>query len=415
MKVLWFTNTPSLASQYYGFSNTSGGWISSLESAIHENTDFKIAIAFFTESIKGSMVWGKTVYYPIHKNGNIIQKLFDRHFNCLNELKYLKHYLKIIDDFRPDIIQIFGTENGFSYLCGNTTLPVCIHLQGILTDCQHYFSPGKISRWDLLKYSSLGKILKGTSLLHVYWNLKKRAKRELRLFPLCHYYFGRTIYDKSFVENHAPSATYFNCNELLRKEFYQTKRWNYPKNRGNVLLTINNGEIYKGIDIILETASLLKKAGFSFEWRIAGVDQSNVVLNLFENKLKLSHNDLSINLLGELNADEIVDQMIRSDLFIHTSRIDNSPNSICEAMLVGMPVIAFNVGGISSLIDNRCGILINQVEPAALSKEIISALSNSDHLISIGKNARLIALERHNPTKLIDDIKYAYQKILQNE
>jgi len=413
MKILWFTNTPSLASGYYGCEYAGGGWISGLESAIHEHTEIELAEVFLTNSKNSSVVLGKTLYFPVLRRENSIQKLINRHFNRVSTKKYLKDYLKIIDEFKPDIIQIFGTENGFSSLCGNTKVPVCIHLQGILSGIEQYFLPENNSKLDLLRYSSLMRILKGTSLLHIYMNFRRRAKRELRCLPLCHYYLGRTTYDKTFIMRHAPNATYFHCDELLRNGFYETKGWINPVNEKFIILTINNGEIYKGIDIVLKTASVLKEAGLIFEWRIAGVDQSNEVLHLFEGKTKLSHKDLSIKCLGKLNAEHIIEQMKESNLFVHTSKVDNSPNSVCEAMLLGMPVIAFNVGGVSSLIDSDCGILINRVESSELAKEILQAVSSPDHLEKIGRSARLVASDRHNPAKVLANLQKAYQKIIQ--
>ena len=415
MKVLWFTNTPSLASKHYGHTQAGGGWISSLEEAITNDTNIELAVAFFTNSKKGNYIGDKSTYYPIYRKENILQKLVNRHFNLLHEYKYLKKYFEIIDDFKPDIIQIFGTENGFIRLCGNTTLPACIHIQGVLSDCRHYFFPRGITKWDLFKYSPLRNILMGTSLLHTYCNIEKRAKRELNLLPTCHYYLGRTSYDKSFVENNAAGTVYFHCNEILRKEFYETKEWTQPQNEKIIVLTVNNGEIYKGIDIILETADILKKHKINFEWCIAGIDQSNTVLRLFENKLKLAHKKLNINLLGKLNTNEIINQMMKSNLFIHASRIDNSPNSVCEAMLVGMPVMTFNVGGISSLLNNDCGILIDRVESSSLAEEIINASSNTNYLSKIGKSARLVAQKRHDLENIINSISSVYEEIIQNK
>ena len=38
---------------------------------------------------------------------------------------------------------------------------------------------------------------------------------------------------------------------------------------------------------------------------------------------------------------------------------ENSPNSLAEAMVSGMPIIAYNVGGISSMFENgKSGILV---------------------------------------------------------
>ena len=53
----------------------------------------------------------------------------------------------------------------------------------------------------------------------------------------------------------------------------------------------------------------------------------------------LVHNNLNINLIGKINANQIVDEICDSDFFVQTSIIDNSPNALCEAQLLGIPVI----------------------------------------------------------------------------
>ena len=50
--------------------------------------------------------------------------------------------------------------------------------------------------------------------------------------------------------------------------------------------------------------------------------------------------------------------MLKSDIFVSASHIENSPNNVAEAMILGMPCIATFAGGTSSYIeDNKNGIL----------------------------------------------------------
>ncbi len=47
MRILWFTNTPSNASEEYNYKNFGGGWISSLETLIAEVNQYNLGICFF--------------------------------------------------------------------------------------------------------------------------------------------------------------------------------------------------------------------------------------------------------------------------------------------------------------------------------------------------------------------------------
>ena len=66
-----------------------------------------------------------------------------------------------------------------------------------------------------------------------------------------------------------------------------------------------------------------------------------------------------------------------SAVLIHPSHIDNSPNSVAEAMASGLPVIASNVGGIPSMIENGVtGLLVEPRNHRQLAEAVISLLHN---------------------------------------
>src|SRR5690606_8912712 len=93
---------------------------------------------------------------------------------------------------------------------------------------------------------------------------------------------------------------------------------------------------YKGIDVALKTAQQLTNlCNVQFEWKIVGMDASTKLLKLFENKENISHKKVNITLLGKLNALQLINEMKEADVFVHPSYIDNSPNSVCEAQLMG--------------------------------------------------------------------------------
>jgi glycosyltransferase involved in cell wall biosynthesis len=65
-------------------------------------------------------------------------------------------------------------------------------------------------------------------------------------------------------------------------------------------------------------------------------------------------------------------------LFLHTSMIENLPLAICESLYFSVPVVAFDVGGISEVVNETNGILI---QPFDLKK-----MHSSVHQI-IGRNS----------------------------
>src|SRR5450432_1491649 len=134
MKVLWFTNTPSLAASHLNLRTFGGGWIEALEEKIKDVENIELAVAFnHGEGKIDRFTEGVTTYYTIPDTRKKVDKFIDRYFNLLSDGPLIERCLEIIDDFRPDIITVFGTEKGFGLINDKITIPVVVHLQGILT------------------------------------------------------------------------------------------------------------------------------------------------------------------------------------------------------------------------------------------------------------------------------------------
>lgn len=58
----------------------------------------------------------------------------------------------------------------------------------------------------------------------------------------------------------------------------------------------------------------------------------------------------NISFLGTLSADQMCEQYLKANVFVSPSTIENSSNSVGEAMLLGCPVVSSNVGGINNLL-----------------------------------------------------------------
>ena len=72
-------------------------------------------------------------------------------------------------------------------------------------------------------------------------------------------------------------------------------------------------------------------------------------------------NKLPVTFLGKLSRAEWAQKATEHNLFLNTSRFDNMPLSLLEAMALGLPVVSTNVGGIPHFIENgREAILVDQ-------------------------------------------------------
>lgn len=168
--------------------------------------------------------------------------------------------------------------------------------------------------------------------------------------------------------------------------------------------------MYKGFDLILKTAKLLKEQyALDFDWKVFG----NIKPSFVEKQLGIYHKDVCVKLEGVANAVQLKQELENATVYAHTAYIENSPNSVCEAQILGIPVIATNVGGVISLIDEgETGYLVPANDPYQMAFFIEQLYENKKLNIEIGGRARKKALERHNKGKIIEDLIQTYRIII---
>lgn len=410
MKVLWLSPTPSkYEKNKYGYNG--GGWIESLQSLFENSPEIdKLAIAFTHLSHYEKVTDEKVTYYPIQRvmPGNIVSWIVS---NWKNEIEYeeeINTLKTILEDFEPDVVHIFGTENWFSHVVKMTNKPCVVHIQGLMLPCHNAYFPIGISKIDLLKNKWID-FIKGISLWHNERVFEKKSKREYQFFKEISFFMGRTLWDKSIVGFLSSKSTYFHVDEVLRDKFYSAPPWKYNKRNKTIITSTLSDSLYKGLDLVIKTSALLDKEKFEFEWRIIGVNDNSQTVGLLKKALHLKL-PTSLRFLGIKNIDEIIECLTESTLYIHPSYIDNSPNSLCEAQLLGVPVIATNVGGVSSLVeDGKNGYLIPANDPYYLASKIVQLSKNQIFLENVSEQARLKAQMRHSKENILNQITSIYK------
>ena len=120
--------------------------------------------------------------------------------------------------------------------------------------------------------------------------------------------------------------------------------------------------------------------------------------------------------MGRLEDSELLKVMLKSSLFVHPSHIENSPNSVCEAMLLGMPIIATYTGGTSSLIENnKEGLLVQDGDSYSLAGSILELAGNRELAENLGANAKKRSFARHDPLKISENVIKIYYEILSKQ
>ena len=407
MRVLWFACTPSCYDV-----KTMGGWIEALEKVVRNYLiDIQLAIVFEHNDDIFKVERNGVIYYPIRLEGTIKDKIISRfHHSPQKHYEKLRpKYLKAVNDFKPDLIQCFGTELWhYSLLQKELNIPFVIHIMGfwnIISLMENIHSGSKNVINPLAKYRQ-------------YKNLKisqEHLVMECESMKCCQYFMGRTEWDKNVVKYFSPNSIYFHCPEAIRDEIYLSdKKWVFKHSDVIKLITISNAGDLKGNEIMLHTAWILKyRFGKKIEWVYTTFESA---MEKYEDKTGIKCSDVGIKPIGRLNSLELADALCSAQMFIHSSIIDNSPNSICEAQLIGIPVISTNSGGIPQIVeDGVTGFLYPYSEPYALAFKIMELHNNEKILNTISENERQISHHRHNPKLLAERLVTIYEQIINSK
>lgn len=419
MRVLWLSPTPGLLNELEGTGGYGGsGWLGALQHLFMAvNNGDKLGVVFPSIVKSNLTIQDGVYYYPILRNSKTKIQKIRHYYGCYKIIdynEYVDDLREVIKDFHPDVIHLFGLENPFATLLGQIEIPVVVHLQGLLGPCDNAFFPQELNSNSFIWPPTLREWIWRNGFMFAKKELHTLAIKEAELFKRARFFMGRTAFDFQVSRLMSPSSRYYKVNEALRPSFYlNAGKWAHSNNLFIITSTISE-TVYKGLDVILKTAALLKKeTKIDFEWQVVGIKKTSSLVQFFEHFLSIKSCDVNVKYLGVLTAEQITEHNLASSLYVHPSYIDNSPNSVCEAQLLGMPVIATNVGGVSSLIEHKKnGLLVPANAPYELAYWIKTINDDSIFAASIGRNAFESANIRHDKKSIIQDLYAAYNSII---
>lgn len=397
MKVLWITNIllPNAAEAVGQVAPVIGGWMQSSANAILQ-VDLSLELAIASVSSKVTQLEKKCidniVYYILPLKGDKAQ------YHKSLELLWKQVY----EDFLPNVTHLHGTEfaHGLAYLNACPKDNVIVSIQG-LTSAYYYYYYG-LTNWDILRNVTVRDIIKHDNLWLQKRKFKQRGNIEKQILKSVRHIIGRTSWDKARTWVINPKAQYHFCNETLRSSFYG-KQWEYNQCEPHSIFISQAGYPIKGLHQLLKAMPLVLQQYPDTRIYVAGEDITKTDTLL--ERLRLSGYGLYLKrLMRQLNIEskvfftgplietEMVNQYLKSNVFVCPSAIENSPNSLGEAQLLGVPHIASYVGGIADMMRGNEDCLYRFEEIEMLAEKICKIFAVS----SYSKNMQMEAYKRHD-------------------
>lgn len=314
---------------------------------------------------------------------------------------------------KPDVVHLFGTEfpHTLAALRSAPAARTLVSVQGFAgAVAQHYLDglPPRFSHANLLQRAADALVgVDAAALTQRHYAARGQYEREPLL--LARHAVGRTAWDEAFVRAINPRVQYHRCCETLRAPFYAA-RWQAQTCVPHTIFISQANYPIKGMHMLLQALPLVRAQFADVQVQVAGYPRVRVggaalrplVDVLFDYQAyleKLARTlcvDDCVHYMGTQNAAQMCGAYCAANVFVCPSSIENSSNSLGEAMLLGMPCVASSVGGTPDMLGEGEGILYPFADAHALAAAICRVFSAPAEAAAMGRRARAHALRTHD-------------------
>jgi len=119
-----------------------------------------------------------------------------------------------------------------------------------------------------------------------------------------------------------------------------------------------------------------------------------------------------VRFTGRLENEAMAALYQQADLMVNSSLIDNTPNSVLEALASNVPVVSTNVGGVPFLVEHGKNVLlVPPQDPVAMASAILTLLENPDMIRQFGENG-LKLVHQYTWPQVYGQLFTVYQDVL---
>ena len=418
MKVLWYVNIvmPDAAKILNCKSENTGGWLSGAAQGL-KGTAVELSVMTVTKAVDRMIV----------AQSDGITYIF------LSPKTYLSEFSAVIRDQKPDLVHIFGTEYCYNtqliHLCKEMQVKSVVSIQGIMRECAAHYDDGLPEKFRRVNpaIKLMRKLYYADSIALEKKRFADQGRLETAALKEADAVIGRTDWDRRTVMGINPKLQYYHVNENLRDTFYEGECWQFERCVPHTIFVSQSFYPIKGFHMLLEAMPELVKRYPDIQVIVGG--QKPYTLNnrlldygvdyFFEyqkyvKKLIKKYGLVSyIQYTGTLSAEQMREQFLRCNVFLSCSTIENSPNSVAEAMILGVPVVASRVGGTESLLtDQKDGLLFDFADKEALIGAVHEMFESPQKAKMFSVNAREHALRTHDRDQNTAALLKTYEDIL---
>lgn len=328
-----------------------------------------------------------------------------------------------ITDFAPHLIHIHGTEHSLAKavcVANVSGVRIIANIQGLAGPYMRY-ADGGLSLWD--KWTNITPLdfYRGTFLLNAKRSFEHRAECEHYVLTHITDIIGRTQWDYDHVMTVNPRLRYHFMNETLRDSFYEKPLWNYARCKKHTIFVSNSGSALKGAHQVLKALPFILR---QYPDTVVNFCGSSVMSNNLKDLLRFQgyhlylrrlvkrlHLQEHVHFLGSLSEVQMKQQFLDANVYVMPSAIENSPNSLCEAQILGTPVVASYCGGTPTLLtDGQTGYFYRYEEFEQLAQIVMRIFAEIDFK-ELSEQEHKVAFARHSKSGNAAVLKSIYHSL----
>lgn len=411
MKVMWLCNIalPKIAYNMGISIPPFGGWLTSLAEDLNTSRGVELCVVFPSSKVVENKVDNLSYYSFSPEENNT------------------SYFESVLERVVPDVVHIWGTEERHAYemvkACSKKNIKdkVVVSIQGLVSIIERHYYAALPER--VVKAWSFHDIVTKRNIYFGRKNFVNRGRLEERILTSVNHVIGRTDWDEACVTRLNQNIKYHFCNETLREHFYEDK-WTLEGCQRHSIFVSQCSYPIKGFHLMLEAmAEIIKKypdahlyttghnpLKLSFRQKVRQTAYSIYIGKLLK-KYRLQD---KVTFLGVLDAEKMKAQYLKANVFVSCSSIENSPNSVGEAMILGVPTISSDVGGVKNmLVHEKEGFIYPWDEPYMISYYVDRIFRDEKTALYISDNAIKHAELTHNRKKNYQTILNIYKDIAQ--
>ncbi len=389
-RVLWICNImlPVIAKELgLPYSNREG-WLTGIFNQLAGEKDKEIELGICFPVTEWTKELTKENVSPIVVNGVPCYGFMEdlAHPECYDAAME-ESFAEIMADFKPDILHIFGTEFPHALAAERAfgrPEKTLVGIQGLCGEIAKVYQAGLSD--EVYKKRTFRDIIRKDSLMQQQEKFTKRGELEKEIIKLAGHITGRTRFDREETAKINPKAVYHAMNETMRAGFYEGA-WSLAACEKHSIFFGQGDYPLKGFHFMLEAMPHILQKYPDAKLYVAG----NSIMNYstVKDKLKISaygkyllslvkkHRlEDKVIITGRLTEEEMKERFLKANVFVCASVLENSPNTVGEAMLLGVPVVASRAGGIPDMItDGVDGLLFESRNAQMLAEKVLEVFA----------------------------------------